>query len=90
MLLGRALRDVVILEVQAIVMIGVAIPFGLTVDAQGVALMLGLLGLIGLVTGPFSYALALWTRSEDALAPIMNMIVIPMIRPPVLCTGISP
>ena len=35
MLLGRSLRDVVILEVQAIVMIVVAIPFGLTVDAQG-------------------------------------------------------
>jgi ABC-2 type transport system permease protein len=79
MLLGRSLRDVVILEVQAIVMIVVAIPFGLTVDAQGVALMLGLLALIGLVTGPFSYALALWTRSEDALAPLMNMIVIPVL-----------
>ncbi len=79
MLLGRALRDVAILEVQAIVMIVVAIPFGLTVDAVGVVLMLGLLALIGLVTGPFSYALALWTRSEDALAPLMNMIVIPIL-----------
>ena len=79
MLLGRSLRDVVILEVQAIIMIGVAIPFGLTVDAEGVLLMLGLLALIGLVTGPFSYALALWTRSEDALAPIMNAIVIPVL-----------
>jgi ABC-2 type transport system permease protein len=79
MLLGRSLRDVVILEVQGIVMILVAIPFGLTVDASGVLLMLGLLGLIGLVTGPTSYALALATRSEDALAPLMNMIVFPIL-----------
>jgi ABC-2 type transport system permease protein len=79
MLLGRALRDVVILEAQAIVTIAVAIPFGLTVDTQGVLTMLGLLALIGLVTGPFSYALALWTRSEDALAPIMNTIVVPVL-----------
>ena len=31
------------------------------------------------MTGPFSYALALWTRSEDALAPIMNTIVVPVL-----------
>jgi ABC-2 type transport system permease protein len=79
MLLGRSLRDVVILEAQALIMIAVAIPFGLTVDLQGVVTMLALLGLIGLVTGPFSYALALATRSEDALAPLMNAIVFPIL-----------
>src|SRR3954462_15134847 len=47
MLLGRSLRDVVILEVQGLIMIIVAIPFGLTVDPQGAVLMLGLLALIG-------------------------------------------
>jgi ABC-2 type transport system permease protein len=78
MLLGRSLRDVVILEAQGLIMIVVAIPFGLTVEASGVVLMLGLLGLIGLIMGPLSYALALATRSEDALAPLMNMIVFPI------------
>jgi ABC-2 type transport system permease protein len=78
MLLGRSLRDVAILVVQALVMIIVAIPFGLSADLQGVALMLGLLALIGLIMGPGSYALALATRSEDALAPLANMIVFPI------------
>src|ERR1700692_2467837 len=36
MLLGRCLRDVVILVTQGVVMIAVAIPFGLQVDAVGV------------------------------------------------------
>jgi len=79
MLLGRSLRDVVILEVQGTLMIVAAIPFGLNVDAAGVLAMLGLLALIGLVSGPFSYALALWLRSEDALAPLMNAIVLPVL-----------
>ncbi len=79
MLLGRALRDVVILVVQGVVMITVAIPFGLTIDAAGVAGVLGLLALIGLCTASFSYAMGLWLRSEDALAPMLNMLVVPIL-----------
>jgi len=79
MLLGRSLRDVVILLVQGTIMIVVAIPFGLQVDAVGVIGMLGLLFLIGLFTAPISYAAGLWLRSEDALAPVMNSFVLPVL-----------
>jgi ABC-2 type transport system permease protein len=79
MLFGRALRDTVILVTQGLIMIVVAIPFGLTVDLPGVLAMLALLALIGLVTAPFSYAMALWLRSEDALAPLLNAIVLPVL-----------
>ena len=51
MLLGRSLRDVVILMFQAILLIVLAIPLGLDVDPAGVAVVLGLLVLIGLVIG---------------------------------------
>ena len=54
MLLGRSLRDVVILLFQALLMIGLAIPFGLHLDVAGVAVTLGLLALIGLVVAPLS------------------------------------
>ena len=79
MLLGRALRDTVILVTQGLIMIIVAIPFGLTVDWPGVVAMLALLALIGLVTAPFSYAMGLWLRSEDALAPLLNALVLPVL-----------
>src|SRR6476661_6078213 len=42
MLLGRTLRDTTILVTQGLVMILVAVPFGLTVEWTGVVAMLGL------------------------------------------------
>ena len=72
MLLGRSLRDVVILMVQAIA----ADRAGDPVRAQGrparVAVVLGLLALIGLVVAPLSYAAALILKSEDAFAPLVQ------------------
>ena len=44
MLLGRSLRDVVILLFQALIMIGLAIPFGLHIDVAGVVVTLGAAG----------------------------------------------
>src|SRR5207342_2994484 len=64
MLLGRSLRDVVILMFQAILLIVLAIPLGLDVDPIGVVVVLGLLVLIGLVTAPLSYSAALILKSE--------------------------
>ena len=45
MLLGRSLRDVVILMLQSILLIVLAIPFGLDVNASGVSVVLALLAL---------------------------------------------
>jgi ABC-2 type transport system permease protein len=79
MLLGRSLRDTTILLGQAILMILLAIPFGLTIDPVGVAVVLGLLILIGLAVAPLSYAAGLVLRSEDALAPLVNGIGLPLL-----------
>jgi len=79
MLLGRALRDVVILVSQAILMMVIAIPFGLQVDPIGALVTLALLALVGLATATFSYTLGLMTRSEDALAPIIQAISLPLL-----------
>ena len=79
MLLGRSLRDVTILLVQALIMIVLAIPFGLTIDPAGVAVTLGLLALVGLVVAPLSYAAALKLKSEDAFAPLVQGIVMPLL-----------
>jgi ABC-2 type transport system permease protein len=78
-LLGRSLRDVVILEFQAATMILLAIPFGVHLDPLGVVGTLGLLALIGLMVAPFSYALGLALKSEDALAPLLNFLILPLL-----------
>ena len=79
MLLGRSLRDVVILMAQATIMIVLAIPFGLVIDPQSIVAVLGLLVLIGLAVAPLSYAGALILKSEDAFAPLVNAIALPML-----------
>jgi ABC-2 type transport system permease protein len=76
--LGRALRDVVVLLVQSILLVLVAWPLGLTADLGGVAIALGLLILMGLLMASCSYALALALKSEDALAPTINFFVLPL------------
>jgi ABC-2 type transport system permease protein len=79
MLLGRSLRDVTILEFQAILLIVLAIPLGLEVDAAGVVVVLAMLVLIGLVTAPLSYSAALILKSEDAFAPLVNGVAMPLL-----------
>ena len=79
MLLGRSLRDVVLLLCQALIMIGLAIPFGLKIDLWGVVVSFGVLALIGLVMAPLSYAAGLALKSEDAFAPLVQSVVMPLL-----------
>jgi ABC-2 type transport system permease protein len=79
MLLGRALRDVLILLVQSLLLILLSIPFGLQIHPAGLLVVLGLLALIGLLAASSSYALALWLRSEDALAPFLSTVTLPLL-----------
>jgi ABC-2 type transport system permease protein len=79
MLVGRSLRDVTLLLAQAAVLVLLAIPFGLEINPGGVAVAFGLLALIGLMMSPISYILALTLRSEDALAPVVNGVTVPLL-----------
>jgi ABC-2 type transport system permease protein len=79
MLLGRSLRDVVILLVQAVLIILCALPFGLTIAPAGAVVALVLLGLVGLIMTTFSYTVALYVKSEDVLAPVINAVFLPVL-----------
>jgi ABC-2 type transport system permease protein len=79
LLLGRALRDVLILLFQSLLLIVFSLPFGLAIHPTGLIVVLGLLALIGLLTASCSYALALWLRSEDALAPLLSTVTLPLL-----------
>jgi ABC-2 type transport system permease protein len=78
LLLGRSLRDITILAVQGLLLVVMAWPFGLHVDAGALVVMLALLVLLGLAMVCISYALAMALRSEDALAPLLNAVSLPV------------
>jgi ABC-2 type transport system permease protein len=77
-LLGRVLRDAVILLAQCILITLTAIPFGLNVNAAGFALSLVMYALIGITMASISYGFALIYKIEDALAPTMNTLTLPI------------
>ena len=79
LLLGRALRDILMLLVQSLLLILVALPFGLNIHFTGVLVMLALIALIGLLTASISYALALWLKSEDSFAPLIFTATLPLL-----------
>jgi len=77
-LLGRVLRDALVLVAQCILITLVAIPFGLNVNVAGFLLSLILYGLIGISMASMSYSFALIYKSEDNLAPTLNTITLPI------------
>jgi len=79
MLAGRSLRDVTILMAQALVIIVVSIPFGLELVPGGAALTLVIVALVGLTFSLLSYAMALVLKSEDALAPVVQGLALPLL-----------
>lgn len=79
MLFGRALRDVVVLVAQAAILIALSVPFGLKIGIVAVLGALLVLALVGLVMAPMSYTVALWLKSEDALAPFLNAVALPLL-----------
>ncbi|HLY67292.1 MAG TPA: ABC transporter permease, partial [Chloroflexota bacterium] len=55
LLLGRAMRDILTILVQATILILLALPFGLSINLVGALIMLALLALIGLLFSSTSY-----------------------------------
>ncbi len=77
-LLGRILRDAVILVFQCVLITLVAVPFGLNVNIEGFLLSLLLYAMIGITMASISYGFALIYKVEDPLAPTLNMITLPI------------
>jgi ABC-2 type transport system permease protein len=78
LLAGRVLRDVVTLLVQAVVLILAGVAFGLRAPLAGVLIGLGFIALVAVSLSALSYTVGLVLKSEDALAPLLNMIVVPL------------
>jgi ABC-2 type transport system permease protein len=78
LLAGRVLRDVVTLLVQAVVLVLAGLAFGMRAPFAGVLIGLGFIAVVAISLSAISYTVGLLLKSEDALAPLINMVVVPL------------
>ncbi|RDI49237.1 ABC transporter permease [Nocardia mexicana] len=79
LLLGRVLKDMAVLIVQALLLVAVAaLAFGLRPDPLGLVLSVLLIAVMGAGLAAASYALGLWARSEETLASMLNSLSVPL------------
>lgn len=79
LLLGRALRDVVTLAVQAAVIVVLSLPLGLFVRIGDLLLAYVLLALISLTASAISYGIALKISNAGVLGQIVNNLAQPLL-----------
>ena len=79
LLVGRHGRDLLQLFVQALILVALGLVLGMSADLAGVALGIGLTLLIGGACAAASNALALATKSEEVMAPVINMVMMPVL-----------
>lgn len=85
LLLGRVLRDVVILLFQSLLLVLIALPLGIHVSPVGLVFILILLILLGLCMTSCSYALALGLKDENSLSSLLTTLTLPIM----LLSGIT-
>jgi ABC-2 type transport system permease protein len=75
---GRVLRDVVALLIQGIVLVLAGVAFGMRAPLGGVLVGLAFVAAVAVSLSAVSYTVGLLTKSEDVLAPAINMVVVPL------------
>src|SRR3954464_7984427 len=79
LLVGRLMRDVIQLFVQAVILVALGYAMGMRGDAAGIVLGVVITLIIGGACAAASNALALTTKSEDVMAPIINIVMMPIL-----------
>lgn len=79
LLVGRLARDVVQLFVQALILVGLGYLMGMRGSIAGVVLGIIITMLVGGACAAASNALALTTKSEDVMAPVINIVMMPVL-----------
>ena len=79
LLVGRLGRYVLQLVVQALILVVLGYVMGMNASIQGLAIGVVLTLLIGGACAAASNALALTTKSEDVMAPVINMVMMPVL-----------
>jgi ABC-2 type transport system permease protein len=79
LILGRTLSNTVTIGVQSIVLVLVAIPFGLDVSVGGVLIAIVLICVLALGISAASYAMGLILKDEDSFAPFVQSVSLPLL-----------
>ena len=79
LILGRTLGNVVTIAVQAVLLVLVALPFGLSASVGGVIATVALVCLLALGISAASYAMGLILKDEDAFAPFIQGVSLPLL-----------
>src|SRR3954468_18280628 len=79
LLVGRLYRDLLQLFVQALILIALGFALGMRATPQGLAIGVLLTLLVGGACAAASNALALTTKSEDVMAPVINIVMMPIL-----------
>jgi ABC-2 type transport system permease protein len=79
LLVGRLYRDLLQLLVQALILVGLGYALGMDAPLGGIVIGTLLTLLIGGACAAASNALALTTKSEDVMAPVINMVMMPVL-----------
>ena len=79
LLVGRLARDLLQLLVQAVILVGLGYLLGMDASVGGMVLGVMLTVLIGGSCAAASNALALATKSEDVMAPVINVVMMPVL-----------
>jgi len=78
-LAGRVLRDVAMLIIQSTVLILAGLAFGLRAPLPAVLMGYVYIVLVAIGLASVSYAVALLLKSEDAFAPLINSVIVPLV-----------
>lgn len=78
LLLGRVLRDTAVVAVQAVLLVAAGLALGLRAPVGGIAVGLVLVVSLAVSVASLSYVLALRTRNEDAFAPLLSAVTLPL------------
>jgi ABC-2 type transport system permease protein len=79
LLLGRVMRDALVLLVQSIILVAAGFAFGLRAPFLGVLIGLGFVLLLAMSAAALSYTAGLATKNEGVYAPMLNMIALPLL-----------
>jgi ABC-2 type transport system permease protein len=79
LLVGRLGRDLLQLLVQALILVVLGLAMGMQASVLGVTLGILITLAVGGACAAASNALALTTKSEDVMAPVINMVMMPVL-----------
>jgi ABC-2 type transport system permease protein len=79
MILGRVLKDVTVLLVQASILVSLSLLYGLRAPWYGIVAAFGVMALLGMALAALSYSAGLTFKDEGALAAMINFFTLPLL-----------